>query len=461
MNSVTTEFGQAMMAKGGYELASTLSPVAPKYDSGRLYALHRETNAFSVQSDFRHALSHISSCKLARNEVNAWADVFVAYWKAVGEILIAEESLNLGKNASKPQGKVANWDKVYNAWKDLLNALLRGYQLEVFDAWTIPCLYMVGKYLRVFAIKADEAAFQKGQTAFNAFEEDVGDAEGGNDKLEDAARQINRVFSLCVGDRSPIEESRKWGAYYIANLQFKTYFKLNSIALSQNVIRSLSATNTDLPPLDRFPRSQQVTYNYYLGVLKFLHEDYAKAEEHLTIAYNKALAGSSRNIRLILTYLIPTRLITAHVLPTQAMLAPYPGLQRLFAPLCACIKKGDLAGFDAALQAGEEEFVKRRVYLTLERGRDICLRNLVRKVYLSGELEAPKEEGAEPVRRSRIPLKEFTAALKIGAETELEGDEVECLLANLIYKGMMKGYISRTHGMVVLNKKGAFPGTGV
>lgn len=227
MNSVTTEFGQAMMAKGGYELASTLSPVAPKYDSGRLYALHRETNAFSVQSDFRHALSHISSCKLARNEVNAWADVFVAYWKAVGEILIAEESLSLGKNASKPQGKVANWDKVYNAWKDLLNALLRGYQLEVFDAWTIPCLYMVGKYLRVFAIKADEAAFQKGQTAFNAFEEDVGDAEGGNDKLEDAARQINRVFSLCVGDRSPIEESRKWGAYYIANLQFKTYFKVS------------------------------------------------------------------------------------------------------------------------------------------------------------------------------------------------------------------------------------------
>ena len=49
----------------------------------------------------------------------------------------------------------------------------------------------------------------------------------GNDKLEDAARQINRVFSLCVGDRSPIEESRKWGAYYIANLQFKTYFKVS------------------------------------------------------------------------------------------------------------------------------------------------------------------------------------------------------------------------------------------
>jgi hypothetical protein len=30
-----------------------------------------------------------------------------------------------------------------------------------------------------------------------------------------------------------------------------------------------------------------------------------------------------------------------------------------------------------------------------------------------------------------------------------------------ITKGLMKGYISREHQMVVLNKKGAFPGTGV
>lgn len=30
-----------------------------------------------------------------------------------------------------------------------------------------------------------------------------------------------------------------------------------------------------------------------------------------------------------------------------------------------------------------------------------------------------------------------------------------------LLQGLMKGYISREHAMVVLNKKGAFPGTGV
>lgn len=240
MNSVIADFGRAMIARAGYDLAGTLSPVPPKNDSGRLYALHRDSNAFSIQSDFRHALSHNPACKLDRQEVSAWTDVFVAYWKAVGEILVAEESLNLGKNASKPQAKIANWDKVYNAWKDVLNALLRGYQNEAFEAWTIPCLYITGKYLRVFAIKADEAASQKGQTSFNAFEDDIGDAEGGNEKLEDAARQINRVFSLCIGDRSPIEDSRKWGAYYIANLQFKTYFKVSSEGFQAEETRTLT-----------------------------------------------------------------------------------------------------------------------------------------------------------------------------------------------------------------------------
>lgn len=113
---------------------------------------------------------------------------------------------------------------------------------------------------------------------------------------------------------------------------------------------------------------------------------------------------------------------------------PYPHLQALFLPLSRCIKEGDLAGFDAALAAGEDEFVKRRIYLTLERGRDIALRNLLRKVFIAGGFEESKEPGAVPVRRSRIPVAEFGAAISIGSKETMDSDEVECLLANMIYK---------------------------
>ena len=81
--------------------------------------------------------------------------------------------------------------------------------------------------------------------------------------------------------------------------------------------------------------------------------------------------------------------------------------------------------------------MKRRIYLTLERARDIALRNLFRKVFVAGSFEEAKE-GQLPVRRTRIPVTEFAAAMRIGSgvgggvRTDL--DEVECFLANLIYK---------------------------
>jgi hypothetical protein len=138
--------------------------------------------------------------------------------------------------------------------------------------------------------------------------------------------------------------------------------------------------------------------------------------------------------RLILTYLIPCHLLTTHTLPTLALLLPYPRLQDLFLPLSHSIKKGDLAGFDAALVAGEDEFVKRRIYLTLERGREIALRNLLRKVFLAGGFEESKDPNATPVRRTRIKTAEFGAAISIGGKEIMDDDEVECLLANMIYK---------------------------
>lgn len=115
------------------------------------------------------------------------------------------------------------------------------------------------------------------------------------------------------------------------------------------------------------------------------------------------------------------------------MLEPFPRLQKLFLPLCRCIKRGELHKFDLALQEGEDEFVKRRIYLTLERGRDIALRNLLRKVFIARGFEEAKD-GEKPVRRTRVPVAEFAAAISLGSQEKIDNDEVECLLANMIYK---------------------------
>lgn len=50
----------------------------------------------------------------------------------------------------------------------------------------------------------------------------------------------------------------------------------------------------------------------------------------------------------------------------------------------------------------------------------------------------------------------FHAALTIAVE-DMPEEEAECLVANMIYKGFMRGYISHEKQMVVLAKTDAFP----
>jgi len=182
-------------------------------------------------------------------------------------------------------------------------------------------------------------------------------------------------------------------------------------------------------------------------------------------------------------------MLTKHKLPTPELLSRFPRLAALFNPVCKTIKSGNLQAFDAALRHGEEEFVKRRIYLTLERTKDIAMRNLFRKVVLYQNEE----------NRTKIPVRQFQIAMGCAGRgeglgggvyadgtggngdgehgaveadgdtvmrstperVEVEVEEVECLLANMIYKGLMKGYISRERQTVVLSGKEPFPGTVV
>ncbi|KAJ5308772.1 hypothetical protein N7508_004151 [Penicillium antarcticum] len=417
MGTITTGFKDAYLSGSGPHLAAVLTPISTPDDPDRLRTFYQFSNASFLSKDLQYALLHGKSLRIPKAEQNAWVDIFSAFWEAVGEILKCEDR--------HPGASIV---AVFNAWKKVANTLIRGYSSSTsLPAWTLPCLYTVGKYLRIFAINADLEAASLGSAGFGFSDDIAGDFEK-NAHLENAAQIINRMFTLCLSDRAPIEESRKWGIYQMTNLLFKTYFK------------------------------------YYVGVIHFLDENYVEAEEHLTWAWKMCHKDAFKNRELILTYLIPCHLVTTHTLPTKELLAPFPRLEQLFRSLSTCIKKGDLVGFDQAMTAGEEQFVKRRIYLPLERGRDIALRNLFRKVFLAGGFEEPKD-GQPAIRRSRVPVAEFAAALRVGTDTNgrsrVDIDEVECLLSNLIYKGLMKGYIARERGIIVLNKKGAFPDTGV
>ena len=128
-----------------------------------------------------------------------------------------------------------------------------------WELWVLPIVFDACTKLSKLALKADDQLRKNGQNA---------------ERLEEAARIINKAFTACISDRSPIELSRKWGTYYITGLLFKVYFRLNKLSLCRNVLQAISVS--EVPNLELFPRAHIVTFRYYLGVYSFLNEDYVK-----------------------------------------------------------------------------------------------------------------------------------------------------------------------------------------
>lgn len=195
MDALFNDFKHAHSQESGPLLATTITPIAPSDDPYRLRKFHRESDEYSIAADVRYQITHYDrSVQIKKQEANAWIEVYIAFWKALSPILDAEEGAS----------SRADWSRVYEGWKEVTNSLIKGYNAGHFEAWTVPCLYIVGRYLRIFAIKADanaKAANGGMQMTTRGFQDDITSDVGKNEKLEDAARVINRIFTLCISDR--------------------------------------------------------------------------------------------------------------------------------------------------------------------------------------------------------------------------------------------------------------------
>jgi hypothetical protein len=91
---------------------------------------------------------------------------------------------------------------VYESWKEFTSAVHRGYTNYGFEAWTIPCLYVAGKYLQLFAIKSDEERNATAQeTNGMEFRDDFDPETEKHQQLRDCEQQLKRIFTLCLSDR--------------------------------------------------------------------------------------------------------------------------------------------------------------------------------------------------------------------------------------------------------------------
>ncbi|XP_062498844.1 PCI domain-containing protein 2-like [Corticium candelabrum] len=302
---------------------------------------------------------------------------------------------------------------------------VRAFQSHKDTNWGLPVMYTLISDLHMFARMADRDQKRKG----------VGKP---NETVEKAADCMMSCFRVCVGDnRSSLDVSKKWGIIAVVNHLFKIYFKINKLQLCKPLIRAIEGSTIR----ENFRVSHLVTYRYYVGRKAMFDNDYKLAAEYLTFAFEHCHRSSRRNKRLALVYLIPVKMFIGYM-PSIEVLRQHNLME--FSDVARSVQEGNLRLLNEALSRHEAFFIKFGIYLILERLKVIMYRNLFKKVFLL-------------LGTHQLPLKAFIVTLQMLGEEDMDIDEAQCIIANLIDKNYIRGYISYQHKKLVISKQNPFP----
>lgn len=101
MDAFFDTFKHAHVIGSGYQISETLLPLNTSNQPNRLISFYRSTNFQSVKTDIEYQIKYDNKAGLSKKEIICWVDIYVAYWKAVGEILKAEAAARTGALVSR------------------------------------------------------------------------------------------------------------------------------------------------------------------------------------------------------------------------------------------------------------------------------------------------------------------------------------------------------------------------
>ncbi|XP_046428242.1 PCI domain-containing protein 2 [Neodiprion virginianus] len=305
-----------------------------------------------------------------------------------------------------------------------IQSLAKILQLQKDENWMLPVMNSMCLDLRRLALKAEASKFGKNQKS--------------GEVLEKCAECLMSCFRVCAADnRNSEDDTKRWGMLALVNQLWKVYFRINKLDLCKPLIRIIESSGLK----DQFALAQKITYKFFMGRKAIFDSDYTAADEYLTYAFVRCHKESTKNKRLILTYLVPVKMLLGYM-PKKSLLEKYNLLE--FWELVEAVKRGNLRSLEEVMNKHEIFFISAGIYLIVEKLKLITYRNLFKKVYLV-------------LKTHLIPVASLLAALEMHGVDDVDMDETECLVANLIYEGKIKGYISHQHKKLVISKQNPFP----
>ncbi|GME67111.1 unnamed protein product [[Candida] boidinii] len=163
-------------------------------------------------------------------------------------------------------------------------------------------------------------------------------------------------------------------------------------------------------------------------------------------SFNNCYYLNKRQQQLTLVYLIPLKIILKNEFPNKQLWLKYPDIKSILYELVNSIQHGDIHTFKLNIKKIEKFLLKKHLY-------SIYLQ-LISNVQLNLIINIFKLLKCNP----KVSINDFLIGFELSSQKEnFTTQEVELIIANLIYKNLIKGYISHGHLMVVLSKKDPFP----
>lgn len=286
--------------------------------------------------------------------------------------------------------------------------------------------------------------------------------------LERLAATINGLFKLSLNDKNlDLSQSKRLDIYFFLGNLIKIYFKLGKLELAKSVEKALKGTRFNLPKLNGAGSSKRyaVTYLYYSALLSLDDADFITSEEKLVKAMEiLSCYTDPKNVKnqteKILIILLPLKLYNKRLSPSNEIWEKFPKLKSMYKDsLFDAIKNGNLKKFDQALTKYQLILLKKHLYLLFEMMKSLCYLKLVKKtVSIIHSLNSETKSHIVPLSAIQLAL-EFSTnySYKESDKFAYNLDSVECILANLISSGKIKGYLSHANRCIVLSKANAFP----
>ncbi|AOA61611.1 TREX-2 complex component [Komagataella phaffii CBS 7435] len=294
-------------------------------------------------------------------------------------------------------------------------------------------------------------------------------------RLTQMSTILQKAFNNIRNQRDPTGQISRDQQLVLFLLGIKTcyiYFNINHLLRCNDIFSNMNVLNLDAKII---PKSQLIQYRFLLGKFNFIQNNFMTAFVQLNWCLNNAYINNTnhrtKNMELILKYLIPSSLIVGKI-PNLNILNQLLSSQEahplieLYRPLISTLKKGNVFEFHKYLFDNESYFLKMNVLLPLlQRLRILLFRNLVRKLAL---IEPPVNNS---LRFSSIKTALFVSIspnqnayfqnnysyLIVTNESQIDDSFVENLMISLIDQNLIKGKLVNDNHRIIVSKADTFP----